>query len=109
VFYLNIHEYGGVIRATNAQFLTIPLPEALNSNGTPKFMSARQWNDTFVALSKKGNLIIFQRRGREIVPLYVLKKQVTIRARLGLRKTQSEGMDLFIDRVANAVTKELME
>lgn len=108
-FYLTIHEYGGTIRATKAQFLTIPLKEALNSNGTPKYQSARQWNNTFVAMSKRGNLIIFQRRGRLIVPLYVLKKQVKIRARLGLRKTQAELMDQFVDRVADAVARELME
>lgn len=108
-FYLSIHEYGGTIRATRAQFLTIPLPAALNSNGTPKYMAARQWNDTFVGRSKAGNLLIFQRRGREIVPLYVLKKEVKIKARLGLRKAQEGAMDLFVERVARAVTREIME
>lgn len=108
VFYLTIHEYGGTIRATKAQYLTIPLPAALNSNGTPKKRSAREWNNTFVGQSKAGNLIIFQRNGRLITPLYVLKKSVKIRARLGLRKAQEDAMDLFVNRVARFVAEDIM-
>lgn len=85
--YMAFHERGGWIRAKSAKFLTIPLPAALNANGTPRQLSARQWQGTFIARSRAGNLIIFQKRGREIVPLYVLKKSVRIRARLGLKKT----------------------
>lgn len=84
--YMAFHETGGWIRAKNATYLTIPLDAALNTNGTPKKRRARDWRNTFVAKSKKGNLIIFQKRGRRIVPLYVLKKKVRIPARLGLRK-----------------------
>ena len=41
--------------------------------------------NTFVQYSKKGNLLIFQKRSRgSIVPLYILKKRVKIPARLGL-------------------------
>lgn len=108
-FYLAIHEYGGEMRATRAQYMTIPLPEALNANGTPKRQSAREWNNTFVGKSRNGNLIVFQRRGRLIVPLYVLKKQVRIRARLGLRQAQADAMDTFINRLAKLVTEEVMQ
>jgi hypothetical protein len=64
--------------------------------------------NTFVGRSKAGNLIIFQRKGRTIVPLYVLKKEVRIKARLGLRRAQQDGMDLFVGRLVEAVTKEIM-
>lgn len=107
-FYLTIHEYGGTIRATKAQYLTIPLKAALNSNGTPKKRSAREWNNTFVGQSKAGNLIIFQRQGRQLIPLYVLKKSVKIKARLGLRKAQEDAVDAFIGRVANIVAEDIM-
>lgn len=109
VHYLTIHEYGGTIRARNAQYLTIPLNEALNANGVPKKMSAREWNNTFVSQSKKGNLIIFQRRGRLIVPLYVLKKSVKIRARLGLRKEQQDAIDLFVNRATKMFEQVLLK
>jgi hypothetical protein len=67
-----VHERGATIRAKNAQYLTIPLPAALNRNGTPKRPTARSWPNTFVKQSKKGNLLIFQKQGADIVPLYVL-------------------------------------
>lgn len=85
-FPIAVHEKGATIRPKRAQFLTIPLPAAMNSRGIPIKKKARDWQNTFVAKSKKGNLLIFQKRGREIVPLYLLKKQVKLRARLGLGK-----------------------
>lgn len=88
--YMTMHEHGGWIRARNARYLTIPLPAALNANGTPKRRRARDWQNTFVKRSRNGNLIIFQTRGRELVPLYVLKKKVRIPMRLGLRKELSK-------------------
>jgi hypothetical protein len=109
VFYLFVHEYGGTMRAKRAQYMTIPLPAALNSDGTPKKRNAREWNNTFVGESKAGNLIIFERHGREVVPLYVLKKEVRVRARLGLRKAQEDAMDVFIWAVANLVANEVMK
>lgn len=87
--YMAVHEHGAIIRAKRAQYLTIPLEAALNSNGTPKKRSAREWTNTFIIRSKRGNLLICQRRGRQIVPLYVLKKTVRLRARLGLRRELS--------------------
>jgi hypothetical protein len=108
VFYLFVHEYGGTMRAKKSQFMTIPLPEALNSDGTPKKRNAREWNNTFVGQSRAGNLIIFERRGREIIPLYVLKKEVRVPARLGLRKTQEDAMDTFIWAVAKLVAAEVL-
>ena len=51
-------------------------PAALDSTGQPLQSSPRDWPNTFVAQSKAGNLLIFQRRGTSIVPLYVLKTSV---------------------------------
>ncbi len=59
-FPLTVHEFGATINASKAKFLTIPLPAALDSRGVPLKKSARQWSHTFVARSKKGNLLIFQ-------------------------------------------------
>lgn len=102
--YLAIHEYGGTIKSTG-KLMTIPLPAALSNRGTsPVF--ARQWKDTFVARSKKGNLIIFQRRGRDVVPLYVLKNQVYIPPRLGMRAELEEQMPYFMSRAADRIAEE---
>lgn len=108
-FERRIHETGGIIRAKNAKYLTIPLPEALNPDGTPKKKSAREWDKTFIATSRNGNLLIFQRRGKDIVPLYVLKKEVKIPARLGMRTTLEAGLPHFVDTAFDAMLKEILK
>lgn len=84
--YMAQHEFGGTIRANGKGYLTIPLPDALKADGTPKKLSARQWGMTQLIKSKFGNLVIVQKRGRRFVPLYALKEEVRIPRRLGLRK-----------------------
>jgi hypothetical protein len=106
--WLGIHEYGGRIRVKRAKYLTIPLPPALDKRGVPKKKSAREWNNTFVRKSKKGNLLIFQKRGRNIVPLYVLKKEVRIPARLNMKRSLLSHKDYFIDRAMDKAVKELV-
>lgn len=79
------HIFGATITPTRAQYLTVPTRFALTGDrprGTPRRRSARMWPNTFVRRTKAGKLIIFHRRGkgrrRNIVPLYVLRKQVKI-------------------------------
>jgi len=89
--YLANQEFGYVSTA-KGKYLTIPLPAALNSDGTPKKRSARGWQNTFVVQGKRGTLTICTRRGRTIIPLYVLKPSIRVTARLGLRRVmRSEG------------------
>lgn len=101
IFYARIHEYGGTITAKRAKYLTIPLPAALNSNGTPKKKSARDWDKTFIITSKKGNLLIVQRDGRKLIPLYVLKTSVYIPPRLNLRKTVDTALPVWVDELSD--------
>ena len=108
VHYLKTHEYGATIRPRKAKYLTIPIPEfALNPNGTPKKKSAREWKNTFVARSKKGNLLIFQKRGRKVVPLYVLKTQVRIPPRLKMGETLRSQMPYFVDKATDEMVREI--
>lgn len=105
-----VHEKGATITPKKAKYLTIPLPAALRSNGTPIKPSARQWRNTFVAESKKGNLLIFLKKGNgDIVPLYALKKSVKIPPRLGLTKHMYERMPRFVDRAFEAMLDELLK
>lgn len=104
---MSFHERGGVIRAKNARYLTIPLPAALDSRGVPLRVSAREWDNTFIQMSRNGNLIIFQNRGREIVPLYVLKRSVRVPPRLGMRQTLIDNRPEF-RRQLTARVKEFL-
>ena len=81
VDYAAIHNFGGVIRPKKKKFLTIPFPGGPADKPVP--LRASDFTDTFVA---KG--IIFQRKKKvkkaknaQIIPLFILKKSVTIPAR----------------------------
>jgi hypothetical protein len=104
-----MQEFGATITPKTAKYLTVPLPAALDSKGLPRKKSAREWDNTFVARSKAGNLIIFQRDGAKIVPLFVLKTSVTIPPRLGMRKTLDTGIPYFVERAMDALVRELMK
>lgn len=105
--YARAHEYGAVIRARSSMFLAIPLPAALNADGTPKLPSPRMWRNTFVAKSKAGNILLFQKQGTEIVPLYLLKPQVTLPARLGLRDIVNRDVGGFMSRAVDGVAASM--
>jgi hypothetical protein len=104
-----VHEFGAIIRHKKKEYLTIPLKAALDSRGIPKRTKARDWKNTFVGKSKRGNLLIFQKRASGLVPLYALKKMVVIPPRLGMGRTLEVGKAFFVDTslqaMANAVVK----
>jgi hypothetical protein len=107
--YARIQELGGTITAKNGKFLCIPLPAALDSNGLPLQSSPRDWPNTFCAKSKAGNLLIFQRRGTSVVPLYVLKTSVTIPPRLNMGATLRAGIPYFVERAMDQMVKDAMK
>lgn len=106
--YAGVQEFGGTIRAKRVKYLTIPLKAALDAHGIPLKRSARDWENTFVARSKAGNLIIFQKNGASITPLYVLKTSVYIPPRLGLRATLSAGLPYFVEKAMDAMVKAVV-
>jgi hypothetical protein len=107
LFYLKIQETGGTLRPRGAQYLTVPLPAALDSSGMPLKKSAREWDKTFVMRSKTGNLIVARRNGKDITPLYLLVRQVVIPPRLGLRTRLETGKQYFIERTMKAMLEEM--
>lgn len=96
--YLRVHEFGATIKAKRGKYMTIPLSAALHANGTPIHRSARQWQNTFVLRSKTGALLIVQRNGKNLTPLYLLKEEVTIPPRLRMRETLQKKVPLLVDR-----------
>lgn len=105
-----VHERGAVIRPVRAQYLTVPLPAALDSRGVPRKPRARDWPNTFIFRSKKGNLLIAQSNGAGgITPLYVLKKSVTIPKRLAFQEAFEAGRDFLADKIADEVIREFFQ
>jgi hypothetical protein len=104
---LTVHETGATITAKR-QYLTIPLPAALDSRGVPLRAKARDWDSTFIAKTKKGNLIIFRKEtGGKITPLYLLKNSVTIPARLGMGKAFEDMAGRFVTKMVADLEKKL--
>ncbi len=92
------------IRPKRGKYLTIPLKAAMTPSGVSRGSAMYgPWGETFIARSRAGNLIIFGKKksyqsvkigkqkvkgvsiikmGQEAVPLFLLKQQVTIPARV---------------------------
>jgi hypothetical protein len=82
------------IRPVRAKWLTIPLEAAMTKAGVARGAArSGMWGETFVARSRKGNLILFGKRviqkgsrsgetTGKIQPLFLLKKEVKIKARV---------------------------
>jgi phage gpG-like protein len=104
--YADIHETGGVVTPKRVHWLTIPLRDALKPSGVPRGR-ARDFENTFFAYSKAGNLILFQRKGKGAVALFLLKKSVTIPARRYMSITAEEARDKIADIMINRIEKEL--
>lgn len=102
---LGLQEIGGIIRARNVQYMTIPLKAARNTDGTPKRLKARQWRNTRVIKSKRGKLLIVMKQGRRWIPLYALKKQVRVPARLGLRNEMDKQKPAFWREISRQVSR----
>jgi phage gpG-like protein len=83
LIYSRIHQEGGTIRAKSGKYLAIPLPTLSVSERRTK--GPRDFPNTFIARSRAGNLIVFQRNGSAVRPLFVLKTSVTIKRRKFLR------------------------
>ncbi|MEO0939882.1 MAG: hypothetical protein AAFY38_17155 [Pseudomonadota bacterium] len=102
---LGLSEFGGVIRAKNVQYMTIPLKGALGRDGKPKKPRARDWHNTRVIRSKRGALLIVQRRAGKDIPLYALKREVRIPARLGLRREMTKQQRVFWRALSHRVAQ----
>ncbi len=95
------------LRPRNAQYLAIPLAAAKTPAGVARG-GPRDFHDTFVQRSRQGNLIIFQKVGKgNIVPLFVLKKEVVIPARPALRPTMQRFTPLILEEMGKAVREAL--
>ncbi|MBL4771902.1 MAG: hypothetical protein JKY61_12370 [Planctomycetes bacterium] len=110
--YASLQEYGGTVNGS--PWLTIPLPDNKTDSGVDKFDSAAKLrNDptvkTWIQRSKAGNLIIRAKfEGKdEIQNLWILKRSVTVKPRLGFFKTAEAMRNSQIKNLNRAVIRAL--
>lgn len=100
--YIAIHQFGGIIKAVKSRYLTIPLSANKTASGVMR-QSARSLinsRKTFFKYSKNKNLILFENRGKNnIVPMFVLKKQVKIPKRLTFFETADKLAKRLVGRL----------
>ena len=87
VAYAAIHQFGGTIRAKNAQFLSIPVTPAARAAGSPRNMAGLH-----VAQTLKGQFMLVNDKG---VTQYLLRKQVNIPARPFLGVSAGDRVELI--------------
>lgn len=104
VVYAGLQNEGGTVRPVRAKKLTIPFPGMPVSER--RTFKARRYEGTFIAKSKAGNLILFQRTDRGVRPLATLVDQVVIPRRTFLTWSQ-RAQDEIIERWAAALTEQV--
>jgi hypothetical protein len=109
--YASVHEgwpdnrASTTIRPTHGRYLTIPLEAARTAAGVARG-SARDFPDTFFA-QPHGHLILFQRQGTRVVPLFLLVTSVTIPARPAILPAINRAMPLIVNDLTSRVADVL--
>lgn len=95
-----------VIRPRSAQYLAIPLEGALTPAGVARGRP-RDFPDTFVRRARAGRLVILQRTGSGIVPLFLLTREVSVPARPALRPTMQRFLPLITADLGRVLLEQL--
>ena len=104
--YASIQEEGGEITPKRGKYLAIPLDAAKTRAGVTR-KPPRQWTDTFFIRSKKGTLLLMQKRAHEMIPLFAMVKRVVIPGELGFMKTWDEQLPKLVTIVTKATKSAL--
>lgn len=92
-----IHEWGANVKATKAQYLTVPVhPDAYGRK-------ASSFPDLFCIKSKKGNLLLVKSEGDSIIPYYWLTKEIKIPERAFLRNGHDEHAERLITQTERMI------
>jgi phage gpG-like protein len=107
VRYAAIHEYGGTIRPSRRQFLTIPVHESLRTGaGVARFASARDVPGLQYAETSGGQRLLIHEDSGEV--FYLLRRSMTLPARPYLRPAiRTAGIRMNSD-VLRALRKSLV-
>jgi len=94
--YAVTHEFGAVITPKRRKFLAIPIGDAVTAAGVARISPSDIKGRSFIAKD-----VIFEKHNGSYSPMFALKREVRIPARLGAR-------DIF-DRQAKRVEKRVMD
>lgn len=109
--YAPIQETGGTIRAKDkylrvagGPYLNIPLSANKTAAGMMRMGAREVFNaGGFIIKSKKGNYLVMSGAGQ---PMFVLKKQVTIPARLGMMKASDDSVPTLLSELSRVLFED---
>lgn len=96
--YAAIHEYGGVIKPKNSQYLAIPIGSL---TGSPRKHAGLRLRKT-----PAGNLLLVDESG---TPQYILKTSVEIPARPYMRPAWDSNQDEIKGQIASTAQKQILK
>lgn len=109
--FIGIHEKGGTIKGKKA-FASLPggpyVRMPVGQSRTERRRKASFLN-TFIARVKGGWMIFQKTAGGNVRPLYVLKKEVKIPARLDFFASWKKGLPVVLKRVQNALHNSMTQ
>jgi hypothetical protein len=97
-----------VIRPKRAKNLAIPLPAARTRAGAGRTISPRDFPNLIFIPGKNtpsGSSLLVQKRGKQIVPMFVLKKMVTISTRVHLKSIIARKKAEIVQGISDALNK----
>lgn len=106
--YFAAHEYGVTIRPVSAKYLAIPLDAAKTPAGVPRYPSPLRSSlpEAFPDGVFVRNLVLFGKKGKKAIPLFVLRKQVVLQPRIGMAALwQSFSASTLPQMIGAAVTE----
>jgi len=112
--YAPVQEFGATIRAKNkyarvpgGPYLNIPLPPNKTPAGVMR-MSAKMVFEAggTILKSKKGNWIVGLRQLGTFTPMFVLKKEVTIPPRLGMRDAVEDQIPSLLSQLESLIAED---
>ena len=110
VVYAPIHETGGTIKAKDkylrvkgGPYLNIPLSANKTAAGVMRMGAREVFNaGGFIIKSKKGNYLVMSGTGQ---PMFVLKKQITIPARLGMMDAANDSIPTLLSTLSDELLR----
>lgn len=112
VKYAPIHEKGGTVKAIDkylrvpgGPYLNIPLAANKTAAGVMRMNARQVFNGGgYIVRSRIGNYLVMSGTGQ---PMFVLKKQVTIPARLGMEKAADDEIPTLLSTLSSELLRGL--
>lgn len=109
-----IQEFGGTITPKTAQYLMIPVGMSLTGNGVARWTAKEMIGNPFQfgfsgTFMNKARTMMFGKLPEQIVPLFAMKRSVTLPARAPLATSLMDNVETYYAYLQSLVDKALLD